>query len=390
MHLVLLCHPPALGSASMPRFARFIGNGMAQRGHTVEYWTSPVRCAGIPHLPRTTRKWLGYVDQYLLYPPFLRHQIRSIPRDSLVVVTDQALGMWVPCVKSRPHAVHCHDFLAQRSSLGEFPENRIKMTGRCYQTLIRRGYRQARNFISVSNKTEEDLRSFLMEPPYRSEVLYNGLNYPFSPLNRKNTLQSLESVLPGESKRGYILHVGGNQWYKNRNGVVAIYREYAKRLAAPLPLLMVGPEPHHTLQKQAAESSGNGAIYFLTGIQDERLHAIYCAADVFLFPSLEEGFGWPIAEAQASGCLVLTTGHPPMTEVGGNAAFYLPRKPAGPPSACQAWAAQCAQSLQNVLSIPPSERLEWVSTGLVNAARFNPEPLLDRLETLYAQIIANP
>lgn len=390
MHLVLLCHPPALGSASMPRFARFIGEGMAERGHTVEYWTSPAKCSAFPKLQGNIRKWLGYVDQYLLFPPILRKRLRKAQRDWLIVVTDQALGMWVPFVKSLPHAVHCHDFLAERSGRGEFVENPTRLTGRCYQKLIRRGYQQARNFICVSHKTMEDLRRFLAMPPQRSEVLHNGLNYPFSPLERKSALRRLENVLPDHAQRGYVLHVGGDQWYKNRTGVMAIYCEYARHFADPLPLLMVGSKPSPTLQKLAAECNGNGTIHFLPGISDAMLHAAYCAADVLLFPSLEEGFGWPIVEAQACGCLVLTTGHAPMTEVGGNAAFYLPRRPAGSSTTCKAWAAECAQTLENVLSMPPSARLDKISAGLANAARFDSRTILDRLEALYAQIIANP
>ena len=59
-------------------------------------------------------------------------------------------------------------------------------------------------------------------------------------------------------------------------------------------------------------------------VGNEALAALYSGAELLLFPSLEEGFGWPIIEAQASGCRVVTTGKAPMTEVGGNAAFYLP------------------------------------------------------------------
>ena len=42
-----------------------------------------------------------------------------------------------------------------------------------------------------------------------------------------------------------------------------------------------------------------------------------------LFPSLQEGFGWPIAEALACGCPVVTSSKPPMTDVGGDAALYI-------------------------------------------------------------------
>ena len=47
------------------------------------------------------------------------------------------------------------------------------------------------------------------------------------------------------------------------------------------------------------------------------------ALETLLFPSLAEGFGWPVAEAQACGCPVVTSNRAPMTEVGGLAATYI-------------------------------------------------------------------
>ena len=49
-------------------------------------------------------------------------------------------------------------------------------------------------------------------------------------------------------------------------------------------------------------------VKFLVGITGEQLCAAYSSAELLVFPSLAEGFGWPIAEAMACGCLVLTTG----------------------------------------------------------------------------------
>ena len=67
----------------------------------------------------------------------------------------------------------------------------------------------------------------------------------------------------------------------------------------------------------------------LTNVDNETLRALYSAAELLLFPSLEEGFGWPIVEAQACGCRVVTSQKAPMTEAGGDAAFYLPEREHG-------------------------------------------------------------
>ena len=56
---------------------------------------------------------------------------------------------------------------------------------------------------------------------------------------------------------------------------------------------------------------------------DEDLRSLYSGAAALLFPSLYEGFGWPLIEAQSCGCPVITSNRSPMTEVAGSAALYI-------------------------------------------------------------------
>ena len=78
------------------------------------------------------------------------------------------------------------------------------------------------------------------------------------------------------------------------------------------------------------EQGLGGSVIELTGASDTQINALYSRAVGLLFPSLMEGFGLPIIEAQACGCPVFTTNAAPMTEVGGSAAIYLdPSDPEG-------------------------------------------------------------
>ncbi|MEO6722051.1 MAG: hypothetical protein ABIN67_16920, partial [Ferruginibacter sp.] len=131
----------------MPRFASMLADGMKQRGHTVEIW-SPRPFFFRMSLFGKLRKWMGYLDQYLLFPLEVRLRLKKNKHQELYVFSDQALGPWVPLVSKYPHVIHCHDFLAQRSALGEIPENNSPWTGKRYQAYIRRGFRKGENFIS--------------------------------------------------------------------------------------------------------------------------------------------------------------------------------------------------------------------------------------------------
>jgi glycosyltransferase involved in cell wall biosynthesis len=370
----------------MPRFARMLANGMRKRGHIVEMWMPKPRFYNLP-LPTGMRKWMGYIDQYCLFPAEVLSRLRHCPVDTLFVFSDQALGPWVPLVSNQRHVIHCHDFLAQRSALGEIPENLTSWSGRYYQTFIRIGYSRGKNFISVSQNTRNELTRFLPSIPLCSEVVYNGLNQPFTPYNLKEARALMEIKFNLNLANGYLLHVGGNQWYKNRLGVIEIYEAWRSISKMELPLVMIGAPPNASLLKAYAGSSFKADIHLLCGIEDEFVRLAYAGASVFLFPSLAEGFGWPIAEAMASGCPVITTNEAPMTEVAGKAGFLIPRRPdKGLKSGI--WAVESASVVDKVLNLSSEERNAVVESSLLNAKRFDAEAALDRIEAIYQNILS--
>jgi glycosyltransferase involved in cell wall biosynthesis len=387
VNIVFFAHPAFTAHQSMPRFASMLAEGMRNRGHTVELRVPQARFVRLPLL-RALRKWLGYVDQYVVFPGEMRRALKHYSRKTLFVFTDQALGPWVPLVADRPHVIHCHDFLAQRSAVGEISENPTGWTGRQYQAYIRRGYRQGRHFLSVSQTTRRDLHRFLPTSPAYSEVVYNGLNRDFSPHQpaeaRAHLAQELE-LDPSRLQAGYLLHVGGNQWYKNRVGVIELYTAWRARYPLPLPLLLIGEAPGDAVRLAWEASAVREDIHLLSGVGDAVVRLAYAGATVFLFPSLAEGFGWPIAEAMAAGCPVITTAEAPMTEVGGTAAFYIPRRPST--EQALAWAAAGAEVIEQVVALGPSQRAAAAAAGLVNAGRFEAAATLDQLEAIYQHIL---
>src|SRR5258708_7484931 len=198
MKLVMFCHPDFASSQSMPRFAKMLKASYESRGHQVEVW-SPQAKFHQWFLGSRLAKWGGYVDQYLSFPYRVRRTLKTTSADTLFVFCDQALGPWMPLVKDRPHVVHVHDLLALRSALGEVPENPTSITGRIYQRYIRRGFRQARHFISISRKSRDDLHRFGGVKAVTSEVVYNGLNFPYAPMpqvKRQGALPPPASPLP--------------------------------------------------------------------------------------------------------------------------------------------------------------------------------------------------
>jgi len=384
MKLVLICHPNFSRSQSMPRFAGMLKAAYEARGHSVEVWAPAAKVYNWIPFGRFSR-WAGYVDQYLLFPMTMRSAVTRRPKDTLFVFCDQALGPWVPVVRDRPHVVHVHDLLALRSALGEIPENPTSITGRMYQRYIRRGFQKARHFVSISRKTQADLHRVGGVSAITSEVVYNGLNFPFSRLAHGECEKILsEAGLPMPAS-GMLLHVGGGQWYKNLPGVIHLYAHYAAAVDAPLPLWCVSPKPNPAVVRALRTVPAVGKVLFFNNLESRVLQAAYSMADFLLFPSLAEGFGWPLIEAQACGCPVLTTDEAPMNEVGGDAAEYLPRFNAG--GDMDAWASNGARQLIKVLSRSPEDKRQFAERAQTWSAHFSVDKAIDAYLTIYEHIL---
>ncbi len=384
MKLVIFCHPPYLPSQSMPRFAQMLRSSFEGLGHDVKLWAPQPRLhrlfAGHPYA-----KWGGYIDQYVIFPRQVRKALAAEPADTMFVFADQALGPWVPLVENRPHVLHVHDLLNLRSALGDGPGHVTGFSGRVYQKYIRRGFRHARHFISVSNKTRQDLHKFGGVNAVTSEVVYNGLNYPYRPMPQDDARQRLRAQGLPVPDGGMLLHVGGGQWYKNKGGLIALYSRYVAETADPLPLWCIGPKPSAGIARRILEVPAAGRVAFFQNLDNATLQAAYSLARVFLFPSFAEGFGWPLIEAQACGCPVITTDEPPMNEVAGDAARYIPRL--APTADIDVWAAHGAQVLRELLALSAAERQLVSQRGYDWVKHFDARTAIARYLEIYQQIL---
>jgi len=126
-----------------------------------------------------------------------------------------------------------------------------------------------------------------------------------------------------------------------------------------------------------AARSLRGQVVALPVIGDRELAALYSRATLLLFPSLAEGFGWPVLEAMACGCRVVTSGRAPMTEVGGDVATYI--DPENPTTA--------AAVVQAVLAEPDAERRRRVDDGLSRASKFNSGAMAHAYLSVYHDIV---
>ncbi|HYP70379.1 MAG TPA: glycosyltransferase, partial [Variovorax sp.] len=140
-------------------------------------------------------------------------------------------------------------------------------------------------------------------------------------------------------------------------------------------LVFVGSALTQEMLALIAEHPGLAAnVHVLRDVSHDDLRALYCGATALLFPSLQEGFGWPIIEAQACGCPVFTSDLAPMNDIGSDAAVYVdPRNPTAIANAIREAAPRLAAMREG---------------GLANAAHYSAANMTARYVEQYRAVVA--
>src|SRR5258708_2802507 len=170
--------------------------------------------------------------------------------------------------------------------------------------------------------------------------------------------QALGPWMPLVKDRPHVVHVHDLLALRSALGGVP---ENPTSITRRIYQRYIRPEPNARFKLALSKVPANGWVFFFQKLDNRTLKASYSYARAFLFPSLAEGFGWPLVEAQACGCPVITTDEPPMNEVASDAALYLPRLRADGDVA--AWASSGASALQELLSLSAAERERRVQRG---------------------------
>ena len=357
----------------MQRFAQLLFEELRERGHHVRLMQPRARLNrnGAPPVGRA--KWLGYLDKFALFPFSLR---RAARRADIVHITDHSNAMYVRHLRRTSLLLTCNDVLAIRSALELVPQNKIGKSGKLLQNLILRGLNRAPYIACISENTRQQLLEVSTRAPQKTTVIEMGLNYPYAPMPAAPADAFIQKHFGGEM-RPFILHVGGNQWYKNREGVLQIYAALREKMGDKTPQLVMAGKAFTPAMEAICQHHDLSAVIRVVGASNEELRAFYSRAQAFLFPSLAEGFGWPIVEAQACGCRVLTTDLPPMNGIGGDAAAL-----------CDAGdVAAVADKLRALLEEDEAQRQARVEAGLKNAERFTTTRMIGKYEELYREII---
>jgi glycosyltransferase involved in cell wall biosynthesis len=356
----------------MLRFCATLGAELDKTGHEVRVIHPGVRLTGGKRTRDKLAKWLAYIDKFVIFIPRLR---RLAAWADVVHICDHAYSLYTAVLGNIPSVVTCHDLLGVRSAFGEFKDQKVGGSGRKYQRMILKGLERASFVGCDSLATRSDLLRLSKVPENRTALVYIGYNFPYAAASDGERKRRLKRFGIDADDR-FMIHVGADVWYKNLTGVIRIFnRLVVSPEGRDLCLVMIGNGRREDLKALVKGCGLQSKVTMLSNVPCEDLCALYSGACGLLFPSLCEGFGWPIIEAQACGCPVFASDRPPMTEIGGEGAVYF--NPEGYDRA--------AELIRGHLSNP----LDMRAAGLLNARRFSAANTAAAYVGVYSGVIAS-
>jgi glycosyltransferase involved in cell wall biosynthesis len=184
------------------------------------------------------------------------------------------------------------------------------------QRMIRRSLTRGDAIISVSQNTKDDLKHHFEVDGRKIQVVHNGVEDVFR--QRLPTEDLLRWLRHLDLTQPYLLFVGNPaKPHKNLDTVVQAYARARRMAQFDAPLVCVGSREGSEFKiRQRAEYLGIGDKVRLLGhVAQEALPAVYQGAELFLYPTLYEGFGLPVIEAMASGVAVITSNTSALKEI---------------------------------------------------------------------------
>lgn len=362
--VLLIGNYPLDRQQSMQRFTSMMLQGLAAAGVPAEVAAPTPVLGKLFGSNGFVGKWLAYIDKLILFPRQLRTRLAQRP--AVVHICDHSNAIYVAPAAKQSVVVTCHDLIAVRSALGEETYCPVSFTGKLLQRWILRSLRRADTVVCVSNATREDAERLVSRngPSPKIEVIHNGLNYPYRKVPQADALKNIPGLeLP------CVLHVGSNLPRKNREGVLRIFARNKGKWDARL--VFAGEALNSELVSLSKKLGVFDRVIQIAEPSQALLEALYNCAIALLFPSLSEGFGWPIIEAQACGCPVVCSNLAPLPETAGDAGLFHDVSDENGFSA-------------DILRLnDPAERTIWSEKSLRNAERFSTAKMISRYIDIY-------
>jgi glycosyltransferase involved in cell wall biosynthesis len=262
--------------------------------------------------------------------------------------------------------VSIHDLIIHR-----YPELYKTWDVRIYKKKFERALSEANKVIAISEQTKQDIIQFYGTTEEKIKVVYQGCDPAFY---SKPTIEDINKCkskynLPAD----FLLFVGTIEPRKNAFSIVKAIHEQS----IDIPLYIIGRStPYAEKIKSYIEKHNLKNIVLLHGVSNHDLRIFYHLAEIFIYPSVFEGFGIPILEALASGTPVISSKGSCFSEAGGENSIYVT------PDNKE----QIADAILSLLN-DSEKRDNMVKHGLQHAAKFTDDKIAKNLMSVYREVL---
>jgi glycosyltransferase involved in cell wall biosynthesis len=220
----------------------------------------------------------------------------------------------IPVLKRTKVVATVHD-LAAFSVEAKYDAARMRFNRSVVPAMIRR----ADHVIAVSRFTKKDIIRYAGVPDDRISVVYPGINHDlFRPIPKTEAQDRLQ-MQHGLEKPFFAYVSRLEHPAKNHVRLIEAFERFKLENDSAHQLVFAGADWNgaETIRARAAESPVKDDIRFLGYVQAKSLPLLYSGCDLMVFPSLFEGFGFPIIEALACGSSVICSDRSSMGELAG-------------------------------------------------------------------------
>ncbi len=225
-----------------------------------------------------------------------------------------APSLWMPC----PFVVTVHDV-----SFKHVP-NMISIKDRWSLNIqFHLRLRKAKKIITVSQNSKDDIIKYYGIPEHKIVVIYEGVDSSFRVISDREEKRAIAIKYNLPDK--FILYVGTYLPHKNLETLLYAYHDLKQHRKISHALVFAGKKARNfeAISNLISNLDLTDDVKTIGFVPEEDLPCLYNLADVFVFPSLYEGFGLPLLEAMACGTPVLASDASCLPEIGGDGALYF-------------------------------------------------------------------
>lgn len=223
-------------------------------------------------------------------------------------------------VKGKALTATVHDMTCQLTPEFHTPSN-IIADARFAERILTR----ADGLIAVSENTRQDAIRLLNVNPDKIVTIHSGVPDDYFQVTDGDAVRVRTQL---KLSKPFILHIGTVEPRKNLDSLLDAYLLLTPSVRDAVDLVLAGPMGWAASTTSKRILSGLPGVRYLGYVPESDLPGLTRAAAVFAYPSLYEGFGFPVAQAMAAGVPVLTSNNSCLPEITGGGAVHVdPRSP---------------------------------------------------------------